>query len=370
MVVGKGGLEFVVERRKYTELAACLFCIIAVAILVWLIFEYAIGIVIPFIIAFCVGVPIYKLSCAICTRSQTARKLCAFVLVVVLLALLGAVVFWAFNRLMTEVEELIKWLGENDESVGGVVGVVFGYVSDVSSKIPFIEALENIEGLEDLRVTIDEGISGMIGDFVSGVTSSIPSRALSIIKGAPKIIITVLVTILSCFYFAMDYDGLKSGILNTVSERSRRGICSLGEIVCSAVKRYARAYLFIMLLTFTEVFIGLLLLGQRYAFLLAFVVAVVDILPVFGAGTVLVPWAVVSLLIRDLKTGLGLIVLYGVITIIRQVAEPKIIGESLGIHPLVTLFAMFVGLSLFGIPGMLLGPAFALVAKEIIKQKE
>ena len=122
-----------------------------------------------------------------------------------------------------------------------------------------------------------------------------------------------------------------------------------------------------MLLTFVEVFVGLLTIGTRYAFLLAAVVAIVDILPVFGAGTVLIPWAVVSLLMKDYQTGMGLLALYGVITIVRQVAEPRIVGESLGIHPLATLVAMFTGLSLFGLTGMLLGPFVVMIAKEMLE---
>ena len=137
--------------------------------------------------------------------------------------------------------------------------------------------------------------------------------------------------------------------------------------VGKALKSYAKAYLLIMLLTFCEVFVGLLIMRRRYAFILAFLIAVVDILPIFGAGTVIIPWAVFELITKDTRTGLGLLILYGVVTIIRQIAEPKIVGESLGIHPLATLVAMFAGLKLFGFVGVLFAPMVAIVVKEILK---
>ena len=100
---------------------------------------------------------------------------------------------------------------------------------------------------------------------------------------------------------------------------------------------------------------------------MATVIAVVDLLPVFGTGTVLVPWALVSLLLGQYPLGSGLLILYGVSLIVRQVAEPRLVGASLGLHPLASFAAMFVGYRLFGIVGLLLGPAVALSVTGLLK---
>ena len=357
-------------RSKYVDTAAKLFCVIAALVIVWLLFEYALGVVLPFAVSFCVGVPIYKLSAVISRKIRFPRRLCAFVLTLVFLALLAALIFWAVNRLFGELEELVEWLSEDSEEVGNTVGIFFGYIGDISSKIPFIEQIENIEGLENFRETVDKGITDAVGGFVGKVTSSLPEWALGVIKRTPRALITVLVSLLSCFYFAMDYEKLREGILLRIGNGGREKAERWLGVLSRALKRYGKAYLLIMLMTFTEVFIGLLFLGKRYAFILALVIAVVDILPVLGAGTVIIPWAVVALLMKDMRTGLGLLILYGVITIVRQIAEPKIVGDSLGVHPLVTLFAMFAGLTLFGIPGMLLAPAAAMVVKECVGERK
>ena len=133
---------------------------------------------------------------------------------------------------------------------------------------------------------------------------------------------------------------------------------------------YAKAYLLLFLLTFVEVLCGLLILRRPYAFLVAFVIATVDILPVLGTGTVLIPWAVILLLSGQYRTGLGLLILYGVVTVVRQIAEPHLIGGTLGIHPLATLFFLFVGVRLFGFAGVLLAPLAALLFRETRRMRE
>lgn len=357
------------ERIRYTEIAAKVFCVAAAALAVWFLFEYAIGIILPFAIALCIGIPAYALSVRLKKRFGLPQKLSAFLLILIFLSALVFLAGLAINRLFIEIEELIEWVGEDGESIGRAVGVVFGYVSDLASRIPFIDEIENIEGLENFRQTVNDGVANILGDMVTGATAAIPSLAMNIIKRTPKVFVTLIVTLLSVFYFGMDWGRIKESFVDMLPVHLGENLRRWGRLFGKALRRYGRAYLLIMLLTFVEVFVGLLTIGTRYAFLLAAVVAIVDILPVFGAGTVLIPWAVVSLLMKDYQTGMGLLALYGVITIVRQVAEPRIVGESLGIHPLATLIAMFTGLSLFGITGMLLGPFVVMIVKDMLEAR-
>ena len=122
-------------------------------------------------------------------------------------------------------------------------------------------------------------------------------------------------------------------------------------------------------ITFLELLAGLYILRIKYAPLLAALISVIDILPVLGTGTVLVPWAAAELLARDTAAGIGLLVLYAVITVIRNFAEPKIIGKEMGINPLFTLLAMFIGLKLFGFAGILLLPITLIVVVKYYKDE-
>ena len=123
-----------------------------------------------------------------------------------------------------------------------------------------------------------------------------------------------------------------------------------------------------MLITFSILLIGFLILKIPYALLLALLSAIVDMLPVLGVGTVLIPWAAVLLLQKNYYLGFALLILYAVCVLVRQVAEPKLIGKSLGLHPVLTLFATYVGFELFGVIGMLLAPFLALLARTAFLQ--
>ena len=140
-----------------------------------------------------------------------------------------------------------------------------------------------------------------------------------------------------------------------VREKARQVVSHTAK----AFRGWARAYLLIMVMTFCELLVGFLFLRVKYAFLIALVTAAIDILPLFGAGTVLIPWAVISLMQKNFGLGTGLIILWGVITVIRQLAEPRIVGSSLGLPTLVSLAAMFIGFRIAGIVGMVAFPALA-----------
>ena len=113
---------------------------------------------------------------------------------------------------------------------------------------------------------------------------------------------------------------------------------------------------------------GFCVLRVEYAFLLAILIALVDMLPILGVGTVLVPWALIALIQRDFQRGIGLLVLYLLMLILRQVLEPKLLGKSLGLHPLLTLFSTWIGWKLLGFVGMLLAPFAALLCKMLVSQ--
>ena len=123
-----------------------------------------------------------------------------------------------------------------------------------------------------------------------------------------------------------------------------------------------------MLMTFVIMLIGFGILRVKYALVLSLALAVVDILPLFGVGTVLVPYSIISLVGGDIRLGVGLILLFAVNEIIRQLAEPKILGKNLGIHPLVTVILLYAGYSLFGFFGLIFLPLFAIVINCFIKK--
>ncbi|NLN41945.1 MAG: AI-2E family transporter [Clostridiales bacterium] len=130
---------------------------------------------------------------------------------------------------------------------------------------------------------------------------------------------------------------------------------------------FIKAQIFLMAITFLELLIGYQILGVEYAFFFALLTAIIDILPVLGTGTVLIPTAIVHFIMGNIPRALGFLCLYFIIFVIRQILEPRVVGQSLGLHPLVTLMSMYIGLRLIGVPGMFLGPIIVILVKAFYK---
>ena len=124
------------------------------------------------------------------------------------------------------------------------------------------------------------------------------------------------------------------------------------EYIAGTLWVCVRSYALIMSITFVELSIGLTLIRIDHAILVAFVIAIFDILPVLGTGGIMILWAILTAIQGNYPLALGLLVVYLVITVIRNIIEPKIVGSQLGLHPVVTLCSMFVGAQLFGVIGL------------------
>ena len=138
----------------------------------------------------------------------------------------------------------------------------------------------------------------------------------------------------------------------------------------SVIKKYISSYLLILLMTYAIMLTGLWILRVEHVWVIALLIAVLDILPVLGVGTVLIPWSIFSFAEGNRALGIGLILLFVANAIIRQLAEPKIVGKSLNLHPIITLMMIYVGLSLFGIFGAIILPVIAVSIGVILKRDD
>lgn len=200
--------------------------------------------------------------------------------------------------------------------------------------------------------SMGDEISQTLSTLVTSLSTSALGGITSMAGGAPGLLVNCLMSIVASFFFVVDYYSITSFIARQLPQRGREMLFKIKNSAVDVLFKFGRAYALLLTLTFVELFIGLSLLRIQYSFLLALLIAVVDILPVLGTGTVLIPWAVASLILGNFPLGIGLFVLYGIITVVRQSLEPRVVGKQIGLHPLVTLISMFVGVSLFGFVGL------------------
>ena len=350
--------------------AAAVICIAAGILVLWLAFRYALGIALPFLLAWLLSRLVKPAVGAITRRMRLPRSACAAALVILTVGGFAWLVIGGARRGIRELSTLAEGLAAD---TGGLVTAIEGVLErarSLSSRIPFLRHFENTPGYENFCARLDGLVEEGVNRLVTGITARLPDAAMTVAGWVPEAFIFITVMLLACYYFSAD-DGrigraISAFILRLTPASLRDRMPPLGRRLRRLGKQYLRACLLLGLLTFLQMFIGLAILGIPYAFLFALLIAVVDFLPLLGTGIILIPWAVVSLLLGEIKLGIGLLVLYAVSSVVRQILEPKLIGEGLGLHPLLSLVSMYAGLRLFGVWGMILAPLVTAGIKSVV----
>lgn len=206
-------------------------------------------------------------------------------------------------------------------------------------------------------------VSTATEDLVTGISVSFISMITSFLKGLPLFLVGFVFMIISSFAIAMDYDRVTLFLLQQLPHRIRPLMLDIKNFLLSCLLHLGRAYAIIMFITFCELCIGLWALKIESFWKIAAVIAMLDIMPLLGSGAILIPWGIIELSNGNSPLGAALLILYAVITVMRNIIEPHVVGDSLGLHPVVTLTAMFFGLNAFGLLGMLAAPVAALLIR-------
>lgn len=218
--------------------------------------------------------------------------------------------------------------------------------------------------LDDFMKNIDASIF----NYLTEASSSIAPKLTGIAGAVPSLLIKLIFTIVSSFFFTIDYYKVSTFIILQFKGERRDMLLRLKDNGLGTMGKFIRAYATIISITFIELSIGFFIIGIPNAVLLGLLVAIVDIMPILGTGAILLPWSIISFALGNFKIGIGMLVLYIVITVVRQTIEPRIVGQQIGLHPIVTLILMFVGAQLMGVLGLLLLPIIATLLVKLNKE--
>lgn len=345
-----------VEKRKNLIINISYFAIL-VAIF-YIIIKYLLGLVAPFIAGFLVAALLQKTIVSLSNKLRLPKKLSALLCILLFYIVIGFLLFMLGVGVLAWVKDVVVRLPSvyfND--IEPVLGQVFEYIEGFMVRFD----LTLVELLEEFHISLSQSI----GKIVSDVSSMAIAAVTSTVSWLPRLFLGIVLAIISSVFFALDY-GMITAFFTNLMPQSRRGLLDEVKILIGEIGvKYIKAYLFLMLITFTEMAIGLSILRVEGALTIAAFTAVVDMFPVLGTGGVVIPWAVFHLIKGNLSLGLGLLILYLVVTVVRQVLEPKIIGEQIGLHPIVILLCMYVGVQIFGITGLFVLPFTILVVKHL-----
>ena len=342
--------------------------------LVYVFFKYCFSIAAPFLLSFFFAVilqrPLGWLD------KKTKNKMHSFwsiVLVLLCVAIILGPVISIIAALFREVGNFISFLGEQ--------------LNDLPTFLVTLqnEILKAIKFLPDsIYTSVSENITQFFGNLIndfdvsklginmSSITSGLSngiSGVYSVVKNIPSILISVVIGVIPWILFTKDYKKVVKFIKLQLPDKHKNLLSETKKIFSSTILKMCRAYGLIMFITFCENFLGLTILNligvmkNSYVFVIAICIAVFDILPVAGSGGILIPWSLIALVSGNVGQCVGLLILYAVITVIRQYIEPKIVGDSLGVNPLVTLAGLYFGLKLFGFMGMFIVPICVMTLK-------
>lgn len=219
------------------------------------------------------------------------------------------------------------------------------------------------EGEAPKAITNLNEIIEQVMDKLSEYLTAVIPVAYNAVAKVPDIILFIVVMFVATFFMTKDYSKIKAFVKAQFSDTIVDKVVIMQRGVISAIGGYVKTQLILMSITFTICLIGLLLFRVSYSLLISVIIAIVDAFPIFGSGAILWPWALYNFVVGEYSLAIGLICIYGVIFITRQIFEPKILSTQIGVYALVTVMAIYIGYKTMGFFGLILGPAIAVVVK-------
>ena len=226
---------------------------------------------------------------------------------------------------------------------------------------------------DGLTIEIDRSIKNIITIATKNLGKVI-NNLFSIITSIPTMILYVCITILSTFFMSLD----KTNILNFLEQQFPEiwleKLYAIKREMFNVLGSYLKAQLILMTICFIELLISLNILAffkleVHYPLLMSLFICIVDALPILGAGAILLPWVVISIILGNYKLALGLLIIYLLVLSVRQMLEPKLISENIGVHPLITLISMYSGFKILGVIGFLVGPVVMIILKNVFSRE-
>lgn len=325
---------------------------------IYILFRYVIYYIMPFLIGFGIAFLLRPVIKYLTKLTHGYEKLWSTLIILLFYATIGAFItllsMKGFSFLQTFVSDLPRIYQQQIE--------------------PFLNA--SLSNVESVWKNFDMTTAQAIQSFMDGIQNSISSLVSSFSKGVvsmftdfastlPNIVISFFFAIISSFFFNADYQKIITFITRQLPDKGQQVLFTVRHYFTETIGKFIVAYAKIMTITFLEVSLGLSIIGVENALVIAFLIAIFDVLPVLGTGGIMIPWILISFVNNQVKLGVGLLIVYLVVTIIRNILEPKIVGKQIGLHPLLMLLCMYLGAKLFGVLGIFILPIIILILRNL-----
>lgn len=332
--------------------------------------RYILPLIMPFVIAFCISAFLQKPIDWLSKLTKGRRKGWAILVTSLFFIIIGGGLSYVLYLLGGSIAEIAADSPVFIQNVAAeIANATEGTLNDFIALLP-----DKIEAsLMQYAQSISKNLSETLFELAQKYSAQLISLAGflgSYAKSIPGIIVAVVMTVVGTFFICPDYRGIKQFVLKLFPENKRNKARRIKHCIVDTVYKLLKTYATLMLITFVELMIGFLIINFcgysiGYIPIIAALISLIDILPVLGVGTVLIPWAVIGVLMGEWVLAIMILILYVVIWIVRYYLEPKFVGERFDVHPIITLLAIYVGGKLLGVLGVFLLPLTIIVIKRL-----
>lgn len=333
--------------KSFYKALAVLF---AVLLGIYLIIRFVAPYLMPFIIAAVVAFLIDPAVNLLERKGRIPRGLATFLVLGLVVLFVGFFIVVGIAQIQAELSNLRQNLPQYSAWLTGELQSIVNELGEVFSALPT-----------------------PVTDFIGSNTKQLANKATDLVNSAvtfvaeiPNLLAVLIVSTLATYFISKDKTKVTSFFFEFLPERQRLSARRMEYQIMGTVVRLIRAQLLIMTIMALMTIVGLSILRVDYAWLIGLFVGVLDILPMIGVATFLLPWGLYAIFTGKVGFGLALLVLLGIELLIRQIVEAKVVGKSIGVHPLATLLSLYLGYRLFGFAGFFIGPILAVVIRTIV----
>ncbi len=278
-------------------------------------------------------------------RLKIVKKLGSAIIIIGVLAGLVFLLYFAGSRLWREIMALIQNMPDLYQQLESGLGDIGKTLEGVFTVLP--------KGIQNGWHAMVSNLDSTMGDLIGRFSEPTVAAAGNFAKKIPSVLIATIVTVISAYFFIADRDAVIAWSKKIAPDPVVRRMSMVIDNLKYAVGGYFKAQMKIMVVVFGLLLIGFVLMGVHFQILLALLIAFLDFLPFFGTGTALIPWALYKFMVGNYKLAIALMVLYAVTQLVRQLIQPKLVGDSMGLNPLVTLVLLYVGYKVGSVLGMI-----------------
>ena len=347
----------IIDMSYWTKVITRIFYLFLILLAMFFIFKLSVFYM-PFLIAFIISLIIEPTIKFIMKKTKLSRKTSSIIIFIVVFTILVGSLIWGITTLISEATNLMQGINDYFDKA-------YIHLQNLVNKFDF----NKINLSNEVRDIIQNSTSDFLGTISNWIKNFL-NNVINFITSVPTIVIYFVITILSLYFICTD----KIYILDQMEHHlPKKWVKKIGIHLREIIKvlgNFLKAEVILILISFVISLVGLYILkfinfNIQYPLLMALAIGFVDALPILGSGTVMIPWGIISALNGDLRLGIAIIVLWIIMSIVRQIIEPRIVSKQIGIHPIFTLIAMYTGFKFLGVIGMIIGPIVLIVLKNI-----